>query len=58
MSRFRFIDAEKVSYPVSLLCRVLKVSRSGYYAWKDRPPSQRARADAALTERIGRVDQR
>lgn len=57
MSPFGFIDAEKVSYPVSLLCRVLKVSRSGYYAWKDRPPSQRARADAALTERIGRVHQ-
>ena len=55
MSPFGFIDAEKASYPVSLLCRVLKVSRSGYYAWKDRPPSQRARADAALTEEIGRV---
>lgn len=37
------------------MCRVLKVSRSGYYAWRDRPPSERARADAALTERIGRV---
>lgn len=37
------------------MCRVLKVSRSGYFAWRDRPPSQRARADAALTERIGRV---
>lgn len=55
MSPFGFIDAEKAHYPVSLLCRVLKVSRSGYYAWRDRPPSQRARADAALTERIGRV---
>jgi hypothetical protein len=28
---FRLIDAEKANYPVSLLCRVLKVSRSGYY---------------------------
>lgn len=55
MSPFGFIDAEKASYPVSLLCRVLKVSRSGYYAWKDRPPSQRSRSDAALTEKIGRV---
>jgi len=36
---FRLIDAEKASYPVSLLCRVLKVSRSGYYDWKDRPSS-------------------
>jgi len=28
---FRFIEAEKALYPISLLCRVLKVSRSGYY---------------------------
>jgi len=28
---FRFIDAEKASYPVSVLCKVLKVSKSGYY---------------------------
>jgi putative transposase len=50
----RFIDAEKASYPVSMLCRVLKVSRSGYHAWKDRPPSKRAREEnAALT--TGRI---
>lgn len=55
MSPFGFIDAEKASYPVSLLCRILKVSRSGYYAWKERPPSQRSRSDAALMEQIGRV---
>ena len=36
----RLIDAEKTSYPVSVLCKVLKVSRSGYYDWKDRPPSK------------------
>ena len=34
------------------MCRVLGVSHSGYYAWKDRAPSPRAIADAALTERI------
>lgn len=37
------------------MCRVLKVSRSGYYAWRERPPSERSRADAALAEKIGRV---
>ena len=40
MSCYRLIDAERASYSVSLLCKVLKVSRSGYYDWKDRvrPP--------------------
>jgi hypothetical protein len=42
-SSFRLIDAEKERFPVSLLCRVLKVLMSGYYARKDRPPSRRTR---------------
>jgi putative transposase len=37
------------------VCRVLKVSRSGYYDWKDRPPSRRAKEDAALTEQIREI---
>jgi len=39
--RFRFIDAEKASYPVAILCRCLGVSRAGYYAWRSREPSDR-----------------
>ena len=58
MRLFRLIDAEKASYPVSLLCRVLKVSRSGYYDWKDRPSSKRERENAALTEQIREVHER
>lgn len=58
MSCYRFIDAEKANYPISALCRVLKVSRSGYYAWRDRPPSKRVRANAALTERIREIHHR
>ena len=50
--RFAFITAEKAQYPVSLLCSLLEVSRSGYYAWCVRPPSRRAIADRALTEEI------
>jgi putative transposase len=34
------------------MCRVLNVSRSGYYAWRTRRPSRRARQDARLTDRI------
>lgn len=50
--KFAFIEAEKAHYPVEVLCDVLEVSRSGYYAWKTRPPSARARADAQLATEI------
>ena len=40
---------------MALSCRVLGVSRAGYYAWRGRPPSARARADAALTAVIHRL---
>ena len=35
-------------YPLHLLCRVLEVSRSGYYAWRNRRPSKRAQENARL----------
>ena len=53
--RFRFIAEEAAQFPVSLLCRVMGVTRAGYYAWRRRPPSARARADAELSERIGQI---
>ena len=52
MSRFRFIQAEKATYPVVVLCRALEVSRAGYYAWACRGVSTRAQADGALTQQI------
>ena len=55
MSAYSLIDAEKASYPISLLCRILRVSRSGYYGWKGRPPSERDRENAALTEKIREI---
>lgn len=58
MSAFRLIEAERASFSVPLMCRVLGVSRSGYYDWKDRPPSRRSREDAALTERIHEIHHR
>jgi putative transposase len=46
--RFVFIAAEKALYPIRLLCEVLDVTRSGYYAWIDRPASSKKMADAQL----------
>jgi putative transposase len=58
VSCFRFIAAEKANYPISLLCRALGVSRSGFHAWERRPPCERELVDAALLERIGRMHER
>jgi transposase InsO family protein len=52
---FRFVEAEKANHKVATMCRVLRVSRSGYYAWASRPPSERTVQNAALTVEIGRV---
>lgn len=46
------IDGEKAHYPVRMMCRVLGVSRSGYYAWARRGPSQRSIEDANLVAEI------
>ncbi len=58
MSLFRLIEAQKAHFPISLLCKVVGVSRSGYYAWLARPPSRRSREDAALIEKIRQIHQR
>ena len=58
MSRYRLIHAEKATYPVTLLCRVLGVARAGYYAWTRRAVSARARADEELTAQIAAVHAR
>ena len=50
--RFAFIDVEKASYPMRILCRVLGVSRSGYYAWRARKPSVRDLEDERLRPKI------
>jgi putative transposase len=52
VTRFAFIDREKAHHDVAALCRLLKVSRSGFYAWRSRPRSARALADEVLTEQI------
>ena len=63
MSCYRLIvEAERTSFPVQLMCRMLGVSRSGYYDWRERererPPSKRNRENDALTERIREIHER
>ena len=46
------MSAHQAEFPIRTMARVLKVSASGYYAWRSRPASARATADADLTRRI------
>lgn len=50
--RYQFIAEHQHEYPIALMCRVLDVSASGYYAWGKRQPSEHTRKDAELAEQI------
>ena len=50
--RFRLVDAAKKDFPVARLCKVLDVSPSGYFAWKNRPASARQREDLVLLAHV------
>ena len=52
---FKFIRDHAGRWPVRLMCRVLEVSASGYYAWRGRPESARARANRALLADVRRL---
>jgi transposase InsO family protein len=56
--KFAFIRAEKAQFPVGVLCRVLGVTRSGFYAWLHRAPSRRAVDDRALAVEVREVHAR
>ena len=50
--KFAFVAAQLVAFPVAVICRVLSVSTSGYYAWTDRGASCRSRRDVDLGVKV------
>lgn len=53
--RFEFIDQHQTEFEVGIMCRILRVSRSGYYAWRKRAASEREIANRELFEEIRRI---
>jgi len=49
------MSTNQASFPIATMARVLGVSKAGFYAWQDRPPSAHAQADAALLARVRTV---
>jgi transposase InsO family protein len=56
--KYRFIKEYQCLFPVKKMCRALKVSRGGYYAWLKRPLSKRAKENIILRERIQQIHDR
>jgi putative transposase len=50
--------ANQAAYSVQMMCRLLGVSTSGYYAWDERPMSDRAKMDLMLTGKIHAIHRR
>lgn len=55
--KYTFIASHESDFSVKRMCKVLRVTRSGYYAWCDHPPSQREQSNQALLEDIQKVFQ-
>jgi putative transposase len=53
--KFQFIAEHQQQYSVTLMCQVLDVSQSGYYAWCQREVSEHQREDARLSAEIQQI---
>lgn len=51
------MEAEKVNYPIAMMCKVLKVARSGYYKWLHRGNSVRSKENKELSAKIQQIHQ-
>jgi transposase InsO family protein len=56
--KFACIEAERAAFPVTLMCVLLGVARSGFYAWRQRAPSPRSIEDQRLGVEIAEAHQR
>ena len=56
--KYGFIRAHQDQFSVSTMCTVLKVSRNGYYDWRERPPSKRSQENQRVMTEIERVHER
>jgi putative transposase len=52
------VKTNQDALPVATMCRLLEVSKAGFYAWQDRPMSARARRDVELTALIHQIHER
>jgi len=48
--KFVFIAKHRTIWPVAWLCEAMGVSRSGFHAWLNRPPSARSLSDEAVSQ--------
>ncbi|WP_027091181.1 IS3 family transposase [Cohnella thermotolerans] len=53
--KYTFIHEHRSEYRLEKMCSVLKVSRSGYYKWKERPESERERQHKEWTEQVKEI---
>ena len=56
--RYQFVEQRRGQFPVSALCRVMQVSRGGYYAWLSRKPNEREKENETLLCQIRRFFER
>lgn len=50
--KYPFIQSRSQAFGLATMCRVLNVARSGFYKWREKPQSDRAREDERLLELI------